>query len=339
MTAADGHPIFVVGAPRTGTTLVRDILNNHARIHLFDEVHFFERVWDDRENLGSLETGESREKAFDRLRGIVRAYGQDQSVADLLTSAEFDRRFAGEGGGYRGLLAALLKSGAELRGAEFWGDSSPQDILYLSTLLSWFPDARIVGLIRDPRGFLCSYKNYHRRGVPSYHERYNPFTNSVLWRSYMSALLEFGSGPCGDSLYALHYEKLVTDPEAEVRALCAHVGVDFEPGMLDVARANSSFVPDPQTGSQRGIVTTSRERWREELTPTEVWLGERIFGKTMIALGYEPESREGNLHPSLPELLRIFALLPPRLFNMLFRSYKPFRLGKVRRVFSSLRGS
>ena len=43
-----GRPVFVVGAPRTGTTLVKEILNRHPRIHLFDEVHFFERVWDDR---------------------------------------------------------------------------------------------------------------------------------------------------------------------------------------------------------------------------------------------------------------------------------------------------
>ena len=170
------------------------------------------------------------------------------------------------------------------------------------TLLSWFPDARVVALVRDPRGFLCSYKNYHRRGVPSYRERYNPFTNSVLWRSYMSALLEFRSGPCGESLHALHYERLVTDPETEVRALCAHVGVGFEQGMLDVARANSSFVPDPETGSQRGIVTTSRERWRTELTSTEIWLGERIFGKAMVALGYESASTDERLRPSLPEL-------------------------------------
>ena len=338
MADTDGHPIFVVGAPRTGTTLVRDILNNHPRIHLFDEVHFFERVWDDRESLGDLTAGESRDKAFARLRGIVRAFGQDQAVAEMLISAEFERRLSREGGGYRGLLAALLKSGAELRGAAHWGDSSPQDILYLPTLFSWFPDARVVALVRDPRGFLCSYKNYHRRGVPSYRERYNPFTNSVLWRSYMSALLEFRSGPQGDSLHSLYYERLVTDPEAEVRALCTHVGVDFVPAMLDVARANSSFVPDSDTASQRGIVTTSRERWRQELTATEIWLGERIFGKTMVALGYELVSSREGLRPSLVELVKIFALLPPRLFNMLFRSYKPFRLGKIRRVFSGLKG-
>ena len=118
MTEIHGRPVFVVGAPRTGTTLVRDILNNHPRIHLFDEVHFFERVWDDRESLGDLETSESRERAFARLREIVRAFGQDQTVAEVLTSEEFRRRFAREGGGYRGLLASLLKSGAELRGAD-----------------------------------------------------------------------------------------------------------------------------------------------------------------------------------------------------------------------------
>ena len=46
----EDRPIFVVGAPRTGTTLLKEVLNRHPQIHLFDEVHFFERIWDDRKH-------------------------------------------------------------------------------------------------------------------------------------------------------------------------------------------------------------------------------------------------------------------------------------------------
>ena len=215
--AANSRPIFVVGAPRTGTTLVRDILNRHPHIHLFDEVHFFERIWDERARWGDLSKEESRRAAIHRLRGIVQEFGSDKEVAVQLTPEAFEERMMQEGGGYSGLLAALLKTGAELKGASSWGDSSPQDVLYLPKIFEWFPDARVVALVRDPRDFLSSYKNYHRRGVPTYRERYNPLMNSILWRTSMTAVLEAGSEPWAAAVLRLRYEDLVGDPQAYVR--------------------------------------------------------------------------------------------------------------------------
>ena len=214
-------------------------------------------------------------------------------------------------------------------------------MLYLGTLLDWFPDARIVVLVRDPRGFLCSYKNYFRRRIPGYRERYNPLTNGILWRSYMTALLEAEREPWAEAIHRIRYEELVRDPERVVRALCTHVGVEFKTDLLEVTRTNTSFADESASASgdaevARGIVGSSRDRWREELTPTEIWVGERVFGKTMRELGYEPAAERAH-RPSPVELVRILAVLPVRLFNMLFRSHKPFRISKMRRVMSSLR--
>jgi hypothetical protein len=330
-------PIFVVGAPRTGTTLMREILNRHPRIHLFDEVHFFERIWDDRSRLGDLGGQDSRREAIDRLRRIVQEFGSDQDVARILEPETFEEEMRKEGGGYPGLLAALLKSGARLRGAELWGDSSPQDVLYLSTIFEWFPNARVIALLRDPRAFLASYKNYHRRGVSSYRERYNPITNSVLWRSSMSAVLEAARAPWGEGVLRVRYEDLVADPVSQVRRICVHIGVEYDPNMLDVERSNSSFVPDAETRSRRGITAASTDRWKSELTSTEIWIAEKITGSIMDAFGYERAGKARPLRPSPFELAGIALRLPGRLFNMLFRSHKPFRLVKVRRVLSLFR--
>ncbi len=215
-----------------------------------------------------------------------------------------------------------------------WGDSSPQDILYLATILAWWPDARIVALVRDPRGFLSSYKNYHRRNVATYRERYNPLPVSMLWKSYMTALLEAEKAPWGSAVLRFRYEDLVADPEAAVRRLAAHAGVGFDPGMLQVERANTSFVP-AGGDAPKGIFDTSKDRWRTELTPTEIWLGERIFGPVMAPLGYDAVS--SGTTPSPVELARIGAQLPERAFNLLFRTGKPFRVAKLTRVLGLFR--
>ncbi len=332
------HPVFVVGAPRTGTTLVREILNRHPRIHLFDEVHYFERVWDDRAKLGDLSDPTARRAAVERVLRIARDFGSDQAVLEVLPPEELESRMIRGGGGHAALLRALLEAGAQLRHADIWGDSSPHDVLYLSTLFEWYPDARVVALVRDPRAFLGSYKNYHRRGVSSYRERYNPVTNSVLWRSSMTAVLDAERMPWGCCVLRVRYEDLVRDPGAWVKRMCEHVGVDYDPRMLDVERSNSSFVAETDTGRERGIVTTSTERWKTELTPTEIWLAERITGPWMDRFGYERLSASRAIHPSPLELTRIASLLPWRLFNMLFRSHKPFRITKVKRVLGHLRG-
>jgi hypothetical protein len=250
-----------------------------------------------------------------------------------------ERRMLRAGGGHAGLLRALLEAVAELRRADVWGDSSPQDVLYLGTIFSWYPNAKVVALVRDPRAFLGSYKNYRRRGVSTYRERYNPITNAILWRSAMSAVLDAARQPWGSSVLRLRYEDLVRDPPAEVRRLCEHVGVSYDPRMLDVERSNSSFVPQEETAASRGIVATSAERWKSELTPTEIWVAERITGPWMDALGYERDAARQGLRPSPIELARIASLLPGRLFNMLFRSHKPFRITKVKRVLVHLRSN
>ena len=329
-------PIFVVGAPRTGTTLVKTILNQHSQVHLFDEVHFFERVWDDREHLGDLASPMSQTKAIQRVRDIVRNFGSDKHVADTLTVEVFRRRLMEEGRTYPNVLRILLQTGAEAQNAEFWGDSSPQDVLYLDTILSWYPDAKIVCLVRDPRGYLSSCKNYYRRQVGSYKEKANPFTQSLLWKSYMTAVVEAEDRPYAPSVMRLYYEDLVTNPEAEVKRLAAHVGVDFESAMLDVGQTNTSF-PGQQEG--RGIFATSSDRWRQELSPTELWIGEKIYGETMELLGYERTKLDGGEppKPDAMELLKLGAVLPARAYNHIFNSHKPVKLSKVKRVFSLFR--
>jgi hypothetical protein len=187
-------------------------------------------------------------------------------------------------------------------------------------------------MVRDPRAFLSSYKNYHRRAMDSYRERYNPLTVSLLWRSYMSALAQTQNGPHAKSIRVQRYEALVDSPGEEVAAVCAHVGVEFQPSMLEVDAANSSYA----SGSRGiGISSGSRDRWREELEPTEQWLVERLCGGVMDGFGYPPE---GGRRPSLRALSSVAVLVPGRLFNMLFRGRKEFRLAKVWRVLGSLRG-
>lgn len=331
----DRLPIFVVGAPRCGTTLLKDVLNQHSQVHLFNEVHFFERIWDDRTRLGSLTDESELERAATTLREMMSQHGTDAEVVASLPIGTFTERAIAAGGSYRGLLKALLTTASELHGASHWGDSSPQDVLYLPTLFEWYADARVIAMVRDPRAFMASYKNYYRRETESYKERYNPLTVALLWRSYMSAARDSQSAQFAERVRIQRYEDLVAEPDSNVAAIAKHIGIDYEQGMLEVPRANSSYAPGD---GGTGIFSSSTDRWREELSPTEQWLTERICGSTMEHFGYRTEMTDRSLPPSPIEFSRIVSIVPGRLFNMLFRGRKEFRIEKVRRVLSSLRG-
>ena len=236
------------------------------------------------------------------------------------------------GGGYRGLLAATLGKVAEVREKEIWGDSSPQDLLYIDRILEWYPEARIVGLVRDPRGFLSSYKNHDKRAArlgEAEMKRYNLLSSALLWQSYMNALLEGKRQPRGDAIFLLRYEDLVTDPEPWVRKLTQHLGVEYDPAMIQVEHSNTSY--EEGAAAPRGITPRSRDRWRTELTPTEIWLAQRLVGGTMAKFGYEPLA---GVHPSPVSLSRTLVQIPVWLVRFLTRGEKPLTLGRIRRVLS-----
>jgi hypothetical protein len=152
----------------------------------------------------------------------------------------------------------------------------------------------------------------------------------------MRALLGAKAGAGGAAVAMVRYEDLVDSPEREVRRLCDHVGVDYRPEMIEVKRSNTSYDTAVAALQKPGIDARSRDRWRTELTPTEIWLGERIFGPVMEELGYTRVAG-GLARPSPVELARIAAILPGRLLNQARSGGKRLTLAKVRRVLGSLR--
>jgi hypothetical protein len=322
------RPIFIVGAPRTGTTLVREILTLHPDVHIYDEVHFCERVLDrygPRPTLSPRAAARAARTLLRETRWCGAGDDPHASVQALLEAAGPPPLT------YAGLLQGYLETEAAHHGAHIWGDSSPQDVLYLDSLKEWFPSARVIILARDPRAYLASYKNYVRKGLSSYHNRYNPFLNAYLWRRYMNSALAAESRPWSSDVHRVHYETLVSQPEATVAAICRFLELEFRPEMLSVSRQNSSYFAVQRDYQASGISDQSLGRWRKTLSPAEQWVIERIASDPMRTLGYRPEA--GRLPPTQwPALIAMSLRLPFRLFNLLFRAHKPFTLAKLRKV-------
>jgi len=326
-------PFFVVGAPRTGTTMMREVLNQHPRVYLFNEVHFCERVLDVLGHDRPLDAAGQRRAYALATRNVPWEIRKDDPAA---VDAEVQAAFAAAGGRLPDLFAALMQREAAHHGADIWGDSAPQDVLYLETLAAWYPQARFVGLVRDPRAYLASYKNYHRKQIAAYRNRYDPVANTLLWRGYMNALTAAQDGPLQDRLLTVRYEDFVQDPAGKLAEICGFLGLDPRPEMLAIQRQNSSYFEVSQDDKVTGISTGSLARWKETLTGTETWLVETFTGPLMERFDY---SREGcRLTPRAALEFAGFGLRAPlRIYNLLFRTGKPFTREKARKAWRSIR--
>ncbi|AMY71851.1 sulfotransferase [Frigidibacter mobilis] len=194
---SDAAPIFVTGMPRSGTTLVEQIIASHSTVTGAGEVNIL----------------------ADMAAKLLFPGREALAAADLPPDA-----IAGLGADY---LAALHQRHPE---AERLTDKSIQSYMYIGLIKLALPKARIVVVRRDPRDNLLSiYKNKFTDGTHLYSNNLRDL--GEYYRSFHE-VIEFWRARVPDWFYEVQYENLVANPEAETRKLIAACGLDWEDACL-----------------------------------------------------------------------------------------------------------
>jgi hypothetical protein len=292
-------PIFIVGTPRSGTTLTARILGGHSRIFMPAETHFFDDIYSRRKQLGDPRDPRSAERIIARLTTLYKRQHEGQyqkQHRDLFADPERLARLMGPCADYRDVLTRFIAIQMDLAGKARWGNHVPRDLFNIAEILSFYPDARIVVCVRDVRDFLVSYRGM-RDVVPAKHvdrhrKLYHPVVTSLLWRASVRRIPEVRRRVAAANLLVLRYEDLVGAPEAAARRLCALIAEDFEPAMLDVPDNNSS--DGERRAGTTGIFDSSVGRWRACLPKEHAYLGQVIAGSALDELGYLRERIDVN---------------------------------------------
>ncbi len=299
-------PIFVVGPSRSGTDMMRELLTGHSTVSIAPETHYFDDI---------RTTVEAPATAV--LRGTELRAVQDYFLAQ--THRPFGHGGeADKGWMHRDDLAALADELGGTADAYFeayvmmvakddsvsiFGEKTPRHVFRIGDMLERYPDARIVGMMRDPRAVTASYRDWRNQGGfdletdPDHavileeemlraRRSYHPLILATLWRgqagSMLSAYKEFGP----DRVYIQKYEDLVADPEPHVRDLCDWLDLSFSKDMMNVAMSNSSF---SNFNDAHGISTEAVARWKKRLDDTEIALIQSVAKAKMIEAGYALE--------------------------------------------------
>ncbi|HSS80514.1 MAG TPA: sulfotransferase [Gaiellaceae bacterium] len=295
------NEIFVVGASRSGTNLVRALLNAHSTLWVSGETHYFDDLRPQLPGDGAEQlAGADRERCEGYFLALShRAFGQAGDPDESWLERDELRALAAElGGTGDAYFEALCRLRAERHGRERWGEKTPRHVYRIDELLSAFPEAKVVCLVRDPRAVVASYKDWHgaaeRRGVTESPEleadrersrrSYNPVLMSLLWRGVVRASFEALERHGPERVRIQRFERLAATPEAEVRELCDWLGLEYEPALLEIPVVNSSYAT-----RGAGVSSEPVERWRERLSPGEVGIVQSVCEPLLSELDYTPD--------------------------------------------------
>jgi len=295
-TATVRSPIFIVGTPRSGTTLMAGILGRHPNIFMPGETHFFDDIYARRNEIGDPRDPEVMGRIVGRLLTLYKRYYElpdQERVAQLLSDPSVFAGMKTACKDYRDVLSYFMEVQMRHEGKIRWGNNTPRDLFNVPEILALYPEAKFVVCTRDVRDFLLSYKEKWKitgaEHVWRLKQLYHPVVTSLLWKSSVRMLSGIEAIVPVGSLIVVGYEELVTNPEATVRKICRVVGEEFVPSMLDVDTHNSSYNTDGQ-----GIFVSSVHRWRTALSAEEIVVAQWLTHSDLMAFGYPLDKAQPN---------------------------------------------
>jgi Sulfotransferase family len=278
------RPVFIGGCPRSGTTLVRSMLDSHPDLAIPHETRFLVYGYRRRARWGDLALRENREElarcVVDRERS--RSWRLSEDPEELV------ERMVAAPPAIGSVLSAGFRLYAERHGKIRWGDKRPSLLLDLDALFAMFPDAQYVNVVRDPRAVVASI-----RRVGEAHG-WNPeriARGTELWDRSARVARRWRRRLAADQFLEVQYERLVREPRGTLARICAFL--DLDPSGIDRMlgfheRTAEVYSEKMHPLIVKPVTTEAVHSWQRELSAGEVGFIEDVLAGPMRRYGYEP---------------------------------------------------
>ncbi len=279
--------VFVVGCPRSGTTLLQRMLDHHPELAVANDTHFIPRAVEREapEQLAEIERGRVP-PLTERVVDAVVVYHRFERLGVPAAEARLLARGCRDLGEFAGRLYTRF---AQQRGKRLGGEKTPDYVRRLPLLAGLFPRARVVHIVRDGRDVALSLLDWATPGKgPGRLELWerHPVAACALWwrwqvQSGREAARQGRSGP----YHEVSYEALVADPERELTRIAAFLGIPMHPAMLEFHRGKPTSGAGGSAKSQWLPPTAGLRDWRRQLPAEDVALFEALAGDLLDELG------------------------------------------------------
>lgn len=253
------------GCPRSGTTLLRVMLDSHSRLACGPE--------------SGLLAGSYRPRDLARKFEIPEA-----EIVALRRQARDHAEF----------IELFFTRYLQVRQKTRWGEKTPRNVRYLDYIWKHFPNAKFIHVVRDGRDVVCSMRTHPRyrlvdgQRVPTGIRR--PLEPCVaVWLRDTAAGMRWR----GNANYLeVRYEDVVSETEATLRRVCEFIGEAWEPALLEyyrergASRDPAKFVAN--IAATQPVSESARQRWRRDLSAEELARVEKLTSDRLRELGYNP---------------------------------------------------
>ncbi|MCB0402026.1 MAG: sulfotransferase [Flavobacteriales bacterium] len=269
--------IFLTGVGRSGTTLLQSMLHAHPEICFTPETHFVKNYL-----VPSL-TGKIK---FNN-ENLAQKLEQDKDIArlDLDWKPLLDQTTITCSGCVINFFHTLFSAYIARYGKPHFGDKDPMNAPFIPHIKKAFPDAYLIHIIRDPRDVILSR-------MKSDWGKHTPFFKHVSeYQSHIKKALHDGKTCFGERYIEVFYEHLLEDPEGELQRICTALGVNYTPEMMNYHQKSDELVFGDEKAWKENVfkpvMKGNTQKWKAELSPTQVAKIEGGIEQLMIDLGYE----------------------------------------------------
>ena len=216
--------IFIIGVGRSGTSLLQSILNSHSKISFLPETQFLrnyvfkKNVSINKSNYKEIISQLEKDPRFSRLNICPKiVIEKSKNMIDV----------------YRNITNFFLKN----KNKEIIGDKDPKIIENIEVLNYFFPNSKIIHIIRDPRDVVLS------RTKARWSKKYPYFMHSIIYYLQMTLgrrmLYKYYNK---NNFYEIKYEDLIKDPDYELKKICNFLEVEYENNILNYHNSSKELV-------------------------------------------------------------------------------------------------
>ncbi|MEL7357710.1 MAG: sulfotransferase [Cyanobacteria bacterium J06560_6] len=288
-------PFFIIGTERSGTTLLRLILNTHSRLAVPEEVGYFGFDFSQTIDVTQWEnpglSWEEYEQYVHNFLSSRKETFKDFELQDLEDTILKNKEI-----NLKKPYQTSLSQFARLHGKQRWGEKTPNNVFFVDILYQMFPKAKFIHIVRDPRSIVCSM---NQDDFPWFSD--DSVINALNWRKKFQAakqLLE--KNVPSEQRMLIRYEDLVANPEVSVKQICSFLNEAFEPDMLQFYRTSKEFMLKSANNSHNRmannpISTESLKRWEKNLKASDIFGIDSICRKELKKLGYTSDLGKADI--------------------------------------------
>jgi Sulfotransferase family len=296
LLARENAPVFVVGCPRSGTTLLYNMLLSSGGFAVYlAESNVFNLLAPRFGDLGVRANRESLMDAWLQSKLFRASFLNAQKVRDkVLSECRNDGDF----------LRIVMQEIAQAQGVQRWADNSPEELLHTVEIKKTIPDALFIHIIRDGRDVSLSLDARPHKWIrPFWFDRHNSLAvTGVFWEWMVQAGRKQGEA-LGDDFMEVRFEDLKTDPHTTLKEIGQFIQHDLDydrilrVGIGSVREPNTSFKDDPESPVGR---------WKRRISPRKLAMFQGLVGSTLNGLGYPLANPEVAVNQIAVMRMRMF---------------------------------